>query len=232
MRIIVVEDEPLVAQRIVRLSKQILRSDLVSISIQSTLEGAINYLQEHCIDLLLLDLNLNGKDGFEVLKQAVAQAFHTVIISANTDKAVAAFEFGVLDFVSKPVTVKRLQTAFERYHSSETGAARSTKYLSIRKPQGLTLIDVEDIRYIQGSGIYAEIHLQKGESELHDKSLNVLESILPASFIRIHRSFIVNLRDASHFRSHGGSKYDLVLHNAETLPVSRTRYKYIKHRLP
>lgn len=232
MRIMVVEDEPLVAQRIVRLSKQILGLRLVSISIQSTLDGAIAYLQEHCIELLLLDLNLNGKDGFDVLKQAVAEAFHTVIISANTDKAVAAFEYGVLDFVSKPVTVKRLEIAFERYQSSETGVARSTKYLSVRKPEGLALIHIDDVRYIQGSGIYAEIHLLKGESELHDKPLNSLETILPADFIRIHRSFIVNLRHARHFRSHGGSKYDLVLQNAETLPVSRTRYKDIKHRLP
>ncbi len=74
------------------------------------------------IDVLFLDLNLNGKDGFDLLKTSVSGAFHVIIISAHTEQALKAFEYGVLDFVGKPFNKERLARAldrvFERIHKS------------------------------------------------------------------------------------------------------------------
>jgi two-component system response regulator LytT len=228
MRILIVEDESLVAKRIQRLTEQALVNKKSSIVIKTTLESALAYLSEHPIDLLILDLNLSGKNGFEILKKVVSESFHTVIISANTDKALEAFEYGVLDFIGKPFTIIRLQKAFDRMESAASGSSYPAKYLSVKKGRRMHVINIEDIRYIKGSGVYSEVHLENGNDFLHSKSLNKLGTILPSFILRVHKSYLVNIKFAECFRSHGGSRYDLVMKNEEVLPVSRSRYKQIK----
>ncbi len=231
MIIAIVEDEPLIAERIERLIKEILVKKLTKIIIKNSLNEARHYLFEHPIDLLLLDLNLHGKDGFELLKQAVSGSFHTIIISAHTDKALEAFEYGVLDFVGKPFTKERLQKAIMRFERTEEKNTYPTKYLAVRKTGKLLLIEVDNIRYIKGAGNYSEIVLKNGMIELHDKSLHKLDAILPSNFIRTHKSYIVNIQCVDSISSLGGSKYHLELSNDEILPVSRTKYKEIKEIL-
>jgi len=225
VKIVVVEDEPLIAERISRLSKEVLGKRLRSISVLSSLEEAKNYLETHCIDLLLLDLNLSGRDGFELLEHAVSHSFHTIVISANTDQALRAFEYGIIDFIGKPLSISRLEKAFERVDN----ARDDTRYLSVRKHDGLLLLLIEEISYIQGTSGYSEIHMQDGSSALHDKSLSALESILPGYFCRIHRSYIANLNQVVCLRNQGDHKYSLVLKCDEILPVSRNKYRDIKN---
>lgn len=229
MRILIVEDEALVAKRIERLTRQILGNKISAITIQSTLTGASVYISENQIDLLLLDLNLSGKNGFEILQQITAESFHTIIISANADRALEAFEYGVLDFVGKPFTVERLQKAFARYENIDKNSSYHTKYLSIKKGDKLHLIDIEKVIFIKGSGVYSEINTTGNESLLHNKSLNNLDSILPSYFVRIHKSFLINLRFASHFKVYGAGRYEVIMKTNEALPVSRAKYKEIKN---
>jgi two-component system response regulator LytT len=105
MRILIVEDERPTAEDIKMLVEHILNKEITSIHIETTLDSAMWYLKEKSIDVLLLDLNLNSKDGFQLLKQVVSQSFHTIVISANTNRAIEAFENGVLDFIPKPATL-------------------------------------------------------------------------------------------------------------------------------
>ena len=232
MKILVIEDEPLVAKRIVRLSREVLGEKLTEIVSCSSLDEATTLLDQKQTDLLLLDLNLNGKDGFELLQHATAITNQVIIISAHIDKAITAFEYGVLDFIGKPITKDRLSKAFDRYHDSCSAnykAKTAIKYLSIRHNAELILIKTEDIRYIKGSGVYVEICLQNDDKILHHKTLNRLESILPDNFLRVHKSYIVNLDEVKKLKSHGGSRYDLRLKCGETLPVGRAKYKVVKH---
>ena len=83
MRILIVEDERPTAEDIKLLVEQILKKEIISIHIETTLDSAMFYLKEKPIDVLLLDLNLNAKDGFDLLKLVVSQSFHTIVISAN-----------------------------------------------------------------------------------------------------------------------------------------------------
>ena len=231
MNIVIVEDEQLVANRIERLTREILKEKISKISIKNSLQEAMHYIFEHPTDLLLLDLNLHGKSGFELLKVAVSGSFHTIIISAHTDKAIEAYEYGVLDFIGKPVTLERLQKAFNRLEQIVDKNIYSAKYVSVRKNEKLILIEVEKIKYINGAGIYSEIVLKDGNAEIHDKTLSKLDAILPSTFIRIHKSYIVNIKCVKSFSSYGGSRYSVELDNNETLPVSRTKYKEIKELL-
>ncbi len=112
MRILIVEDETVIARRLERLVRQILGQQLVWLKRADCLAAARADLESFPIDLMFLDLNLHGKDGFGLLEHAVAGAFHTVIVSAHTNQALRAFEYGVLDFVAKPFDKERLEKTF------------------------------------------------------------------------------------------------------------------------
>lgn len=189
------------------------------------------FIQANTIDILLLDLNLNGEDGFDVLKSMVARPFHTIVVSAYTDKAITAFAYGVLDFVPKPFDEARLFQAFKRIDVKEKTTENGLKYLAVRKSGNITLIDINTVRYIKGAGIYSELHLQNDKSALHDKALDALEHILPPQFIRVHRSYIVCLTEGEKLIIQPGSRYSLLLKNGELIPVGRLRYKDLKEKL-
>ncbi|MGK0366549.1 MAG: two-component system response regulator LytT [Saprospiraceae bacterium] len=227
MRILIVEDEALIAQRIERLTREILGNELQQLTIKPTLESASLFADEYPIDLMILDLNLNGKDGFQLLEKSVAQSFQTMILSANTDLAIQAYDYGVLDFIAKPFNKTRLEKAFQRYSNQNYRAEYPTKYLAVKKNQKMQLVDIEEIVFIKGAGNYGELNLKDGKRELHDKSLQHLEKLLPSHFERIHKSFIVNLKMVDSI----STKYEVVLKNGEIIPIGRAIYKRVKNLL-
>ncbi|HAS41496.1 MAG TPA: DNA-binding response regulator [Microscillaceae bacterium] len=227
MKIMIVEDEFPIAQLIQKHVKDILGTQLTQLVVFASLEQAQEHLKIHSIDVLLLDLNLNGKNGFEMLQSLVAESFHTIIISAYRDRALEAFEYGVLDFVPKPFNKTRLEKAFNRL---QTEARSDTKFLAIKHQGRIELIPIEDIVYAQGAGNYSEVYLQDGRKVLHDKALDKLRQLLPANFERIHKSYVVKMSEMQSVRIHQGSKYEMVLKSGAVLPIGRTKYKDLKER--
>jgi len=228
MRILLVEDEESVADRIRRLTEKAMGNRLELLAYRPTLASGLNYLQQHPIDLLMLDLNLNGQDGFNLLKELSSYSFHIMVVSANTHRALEAFEYGVLDFVPKPFTIERLQKAFARFNQLQEQREASTFYLTVRHRQGLKVIALHEIAYIKASNNYSELYTLDGNRYLHDKSLQNLELILPVGFKRIHRSYICNWQQVTNLFNHGGGKYELQLQNQVHLPISRNRYPSLK----
>lgn len=227
MYILIVEDEASVAARIERLTRQVLGHQLQRLARCATLDAGLHYIKTHPIDVLLLDLNLNGQDGFAMLQTLVSHSFHTIIISANTHQAIEAFEYGVLDFIAKPFTAERLAKAFERHEKLIKNPQFSAQYLGVRKKGELSIIDNNNIIYIKGAGNYSEIYLNNNTKVLHDKSLNKLETILPGHFKRIHRSYICNCELVQKVIKHGAGKYEVVLPPDIKLPLSRAKYRLI-----
>lgn len=233
MRLLVVEDEPSVAHRIIRLTREILGDKDLTIKHYTHLDDANDYIASYTIDLLLLDLNLQGLDGFELLKQGVAGAFHTIVVSANVDRAIEAFEYGVLDFVAKPFTKARLQKALARFGGDEQQVSthtRHTRYLSIKKAHEIKVIALDDVEYFKAADAYSEVYLTNGEVHLHDKSLNKLESILPPIFERVHRSYISRMNRVSGIKQTPGPNYELALECGFLVPVSRGKAKTLKQQ--
>lgn len=231
MRIVIVEDEARIARRIERMSRAFFGPELEQLTSCESITQGLHALETTPPDLLLLDLNLNGNDGFGLLESVSAGAFHTIIISAYADKAITAFAHGVLDFVPKPFAEERLNQAFARVAATVKKPDNELKYLAVKKQGNIVLIDIQDLRYIKGAGIYTELHLQNGKKELHDKSLEKLEQLLPGSFERIHKSYIVPLTQAERIIVHEGSSYQLLLKNGELLPIGRSRYKELRSKL-
>jgi len=231
MNILIVEDEARIARRLERMTRDYFGPQLAGLTSCEFLPTALHALGTAAPDLLLLDLNLNGQDGFDLLKSVAAGAFHTIIISAYTDRAITAFAHGVLDFVPKPFTQERLAQAFARLTPTARKPETGLQFLAVKKQGSLVLIDINDLRYIKGAGIYAELHLQNGKKELHDKSLEKLAQLLPNSFERIHKSYIVPIGQAEKIIVQEGSSYHLLLKNGELLPIGRSRYKELRSKM-
>lgn len=227
----IVEDEARIARRIERLTRAFFGTQLDYLASCDSLAQALERLDTIRPDLLLLDLNLNGQDGFALLESAVAGSFHTIVISAHIDKAITAFAYGVLDFVPKPFGEERLGQAFARLSSAVNQSETALKFLAVRKQSQVMIIDINQLRYIKGAGIYTELHLLNGKTELHDKSLEKLEQLLPGTFARIHKSYLVPLTRAEKILVREGGSYQLQLQNGELLPIGRSRYKELRNKL-
>jgi len=228
--ICIVEDEPVIASRIERLLREIL-TNITLIKVFTTLPEAKSYIISHPINILFLDLNLKGKDGFDLLKELESESFHTIIISAYDEKAIDAFNYSVVDFIEKPFDKKRIQQALEKVEFLERKTSFASKFLSIKRNSEIKLIPVEEVLYIKGASVYSEVYLQDDSTELHHSNLEKIDRLLPENFIRVHKSYIVNIYSVSKFISHGGSKYSVTLKNNVSLPISRSKFKEIKKLL-
>ncbi|HET6724678.1 MAG TPA: LytTR family DNA-binding domain-containing protein [Gammaproteobacteria bacterium] len=220
MRVIIVEDERMVAKSLARCVESVLGESLQQLDVLGDFHSAQARLRETRPDVLLLDLNLHGRNGFELLQHAVAGSFDTIVVSANTDRAIEAFEYGVLDFVPKPFSTERLAQAFERLSGRHTEGA-SLRYLVVRHAGTLERIWIEDILAIHGANDYSELELLNGARRLHEKTLEKLVRSLSGNFLRIHRSHIVNLAFARSLTAQAGSRYRLTLADGSVLPVGR-----------
>lgn len=229
MKILIVEDEPIIARRIKRMLHSLLAEKITRIETRHSLSEGLAYMQKEDLDLLFLDLNLNGADGFVLLQSLVASSFHTIIISAYKEKAITAFQYGVLDFVLKPFNEERIEQALSRLNQKE-GMSGKARYLAIQKRSRLVLLEIDQVNYIQGAGIYSELIFQDSQKEVHNKNLDKLSQLLPHYFDRIHKSYIVNARMIKQLDAQAGGKYTVVLKNGNQLPVSRSRYKMLKEK--
>ncbi len=228
MHILIVEDERPTAEDIRLLIKRILKGDLTSIHIETSLESALQYLKEKPVDVLMLDLNLNSKDGFQILKKVVSRSFHTIIISANINRAIEAFEYGVLDFIPKPYNTERIRAAFARLKSNHALDGQAIKYLSVKKGNEIKVVPIEKVRFFKSANIYVELHLSDKQVEIYDKSMKKLMPLLPGNYLRIHRSYVIDMDMVDKIQSPGGGKYQVVLKSGDHLPVSRVRIGLLK----
>ena len=223
MNILIVEDITLIAERIADLTVKHVKDAKITIS--HTLDAAKLSIQEKAFDLLFLDLNLNGKDGFELLQTATASSFQTIIITANRDQAANAFDYGVFDFISKPILETRFKKAIDRFLNGTANYREQIKYLGVKKRGEIQLISIDDILYVKASGNYSEIYTKDHLQHLHDKNLEKLLQILPDTFIKTHRSYIVDKSQIAKVIKHGNGKFSLQLHDEFSIPLSREVYK-------
>ena len=225
MHLLIVEDEPPVARYIERCCRNILKNKIRSVEVHHTLHDAYAVIQKKPFDLCLLDLNLKGQKGYDLLRSSVAETFHTIIISAHTEQAYEAFQYGVLDFVSKPFDEEDLRKALDRYFIRAGKHELMTKYLTVKNGNSLKAFSVDNVIYFKAADVYVEAHLKDGKTELLSKTMDRLEQILPAQFFRIHRSYITAIPFIRSYSSMERGTCRVALKNGEVLPLSRRRYK-------
>jgi len=234
MNVLIVEDEEVVSRRLARLTRLILGPRLRSLEATPTVAGAfarMRELRERPLDLVYLDLDLDGDDGFRLFGEAAAGSFQTIIVSAHADQAIRAFEHGVTDFVVKPYGEDRLRQALGRVAQREPALREQLRVLAVRRHGEIRLLAIETIVRVVAADDYSELHCSDGTTWLHDKTLAALEQLLPARFERVHRSHIVDVRRIVRWQVAEGSRYLLVLDRGDQVPASRTWIQEFRRRV-
>jgi two-component system response regulator LytT len=224
MRILIVEDEPLVAQRLERFVRKVLGAELQRLRVAATLDAAITQLDKVDDTVLLLDLNLAREDGFSLLRRALAEPCSTIVVSGSTERALEAFELGVVDFVAKPFSVERLASAFQRVRDRRGG--EHTRYLAVAYAGHVELVPLAEVVAIHGDDDYSSVELANGQRRLHKRTLTELERLLPREFLRVHRSHIANLKQVRRLEGRV-----LTLANGSEVSVGRAYAKQLASHL-
>lgn len=232
-RLLIVEDEPVILQRLERLFCEVLTARQLQpdISVANSLSEAQQALDNNHYHLVSLDLNLTGDSGFELLQHASCSACQCIIISAYRDLALTAFEYGALDFIAKPFSKARLDKGLARLLDKQEMSNSNTKYLLVKNGSNLLRLLISEVESISGYGNYSQLHLQNGEQNLHEMGLESLLKILPASFLRVHKSHLLNLDQFAELKSLGGGQYQVKTLSGNLIPVGRTKVKELKKRI-
>lgn len=206
---------------------------------------AVKAIAEHDPDLVFLDIQMPRLDGFEVVELAGARP-HYIFATAYDQFALRAFEVHALDYLLKPFSRERLAEALAQARlrapqPSRDGIAAAVKDAQARQ-QPLERILIRDgarvhvvaagnVDYIEAQDDYVRI-MAGGKGYLKHQRLSELEAQLDgAVFVRIHRSFIVNVCAVERIEPVSKDNHCAVLRGGVRLPISRSGYQKIRERL-
>ena len=177
-------------------------------------------IKKNPIDLLIADVNLNGKSVFTILNDDVARTFKTIICTVALDRAFEAFKYNVIHFIRKPVLAEDLQKGIERFltyrHTNDSLLLNDTNKQKV--------ISYKDIQYFSSNQNYVKIYLGDGQYEIMRDTIENIENKTGMSFLRVHRSFLINKKFLAEFDSK-----QCVLKSGTVIPVSKNKYQYLKN---
>jgi two-component system LytT family response regulator len=239
LRVLIADDEPLARRHLVQSLEKI---DNVELCAQcSNGQQALAEVQRQKPDLLLLDIQMPGMTGFDLVRRLPDEYAQRVIFVTAFDKyAFKAFDVNALDYLLKPVTLDRLEEALSRYKegafvSRAHGYRRKllASLESLPEPGEKTTITVHDgdqylvlevnlIDYVEAAGNYICIHYEDEVHVIRKTLKSLMEKLDESVFVRIHRSTIINTRQIKAIRPHINGEYMLTLGDGKRVKVSRT----------
>jgi DNA-binding LytR/AlgR family response regulator len=184
----------------------------------STFKEAYSILITEKIDLLLLDIDLPDKSGFDLLN-IFDSLPPTIITTSHIDYAVKSYEIGkVTDYLLKPFSFDRFVLAINRALAIKIGHSSiiDLPYIFIKMGRGLRRFEINEINFIEAYSIYCKVHTCN-QYYVVNEIISELEERLPKSlFIRVHKSFIVNLTKIT------GIDPKNIFINDQEIPIGRT----------
>jgi two-component system LytT family response regulator len=239
LRTIVVDDERLARQKIRTLLAK--EADVEIVRECGNGDEAVAAIRQERPDLVFLDVQMPGMDGFSVVRALGAEITSTIVfVTAHEQYALRAFEVHALDYLLKPFDRARLRLAVERarhqlgsgdHHSCarriaamvrDLGQSDYTDRLTIRLNNRVFFVRTEEIDWIEAADNYACVH-HGSRSHLVRETMAALESTLdPKRFARIHRSAIVNVDRIEEIRTMVHGDHVVVLRDGKELPFGRT----------
>jgi DNA-binding LytR/AlgR family response regulator len=185
-------------------------------------------------DAVFLDIELAGASGLEAaqLLSGDADPPAVVFVTAHAEYAVDAFALEAFDYLLKPVDPERLARVVARL-AERRPAAREPRKIPVVAGSRTELIDQDQVRYVQAEGDYCRVHTYD-RSYLSTASLRELEAALPAErFLRVHRSYLVNLARVASVRRAGADRLRLALDDAQRteLDVARRQASRVRAAL-
>lgn len=198
---IAVDDEPLALKVVEQFCATLGTVQLVRTFTKSV--EAIHFLNEQKVDLLFLDINMPSISGMD-LYQKIHHKSPVIFTTAHSEYAVEGFNLNAVDYLLKPFTYKRFSQAIDKFIAL-TGERESDKkddFITIRADYSLIKVVFSEIVMIESLDNYIKIHLQNTKPLLTRLTLKNIISLLPADkFIRIHRSYVVPVKNIRNIRS-------------------------------
>jgi DNA-binding LytR/AlgR family response regulator len=201
---------------------------------------ALRVLRDTEVDAVFLDIRMPGLDGMELARilRRFAHPPAIVFVTAYDDGAVDAFDLGVTDYVRKPVRAERLGESLRRVAGLRVAPApAATSATSVADEPAIPvelagttrMLPRSSVRWVEAQGDYARLHTADASHLVRVSLATLAERWANAGFVRIHRSYLVQLRLVTELRL-TGSGYVVAVDGAE-LPVSRRHTRELKDRL-
>jgi two-component system, LytTR family, response regulator len=208
------------------------------------LSEGVKAIRKHNPDLVLLDIEMPGHSGLELLDFFDENDinFSIIFTTAYNEYALQAFKFSAIDYLLKPINPEELSEAILRLEKQkqklenfkilkENINDESLTKIAVPSGNSLLFIDTTKIAYIKGEGSYSEVFCNNNTSNLVSRNLKNFEDILckDKRFMRVHKSYIVNFEQVVAFnKSDGGS---LELENGNYIPVSPDKVQLILEQI-
>ena len=208
--------------------------------------GAREIREKHP-DLVFLDIQMPKLTGFELL-EVIDEKPEVIFTTAFDQYAIRAFELNAVDYLLKPFSKERFDDALtkaksrigkeseapDRIEKLVTTASEAEGYLTrivFRKGAGIKIIPLNNVSYLAAEDDYVMIYYSEGKA-LKPKTMKYYEEHLPPSlFMRVHRSYMVNVEHITRLEPYSKDNYVAVLKSGEKIPVSRSGYKMLREKL-
>jgi DNA-binding LytR/AlgR family response regulator len=186
-------------------------------------------LKKKNVDLVFLDVELPEMTGFDLMKSLGSNPPMIILITAHKKYAVDAFEFDVVDFLTKPIRFERFEKAIRKaekilnfYHMN---GSTPVKELFIKTVNRIIRINKDNILFIKAMGDYVVIHTPTDRHMVHSTMKGIMNKLSHQEFLRIHHSYIVRLDKVEELNNSN------VLIGDMRFPVSRANRRELVRRL-
>lgn len=237
IRAIIIDDEP----KGRNLLRELISGKFPEIQIlaqaQNADEGILS-IAKYMPDVVFLDINMPGKNGFDMLKEIPEIRFEIVFITAYDKYAIRAFRYHAFDYLLKPIDVEELSNCIERLKEKQLHKDLDERLellmaqlqhpqqlpdrITINSLDGITLLPITEIIYLEAAGTYTIFYLKNRDKIVSSLNLKEYEELLSDHhFFRVHNSFLINLLEVKKFiKSNGGS---VMMSNGNQVSVSKRR---------
>ena len=228
VKCIAIDDEPLALRQIKSYIERSEQLELVA-TCRSACEAQAIIQNEH-IDLIFVDINMPDMNGLDFVR-SLTHNYYIIFTTAHSEFALEGFKLNAIDYLLKPFSydeftkatqkVVSLVDLVKRCRAAESAAAQAEAEeadqdcISVKADYKTQLVRIVDIVYLESAGEYVRLHIEGGQTITTLFRLKNMEALLPAnSFLRVHRSYIVNLKRISSY-----TKGRIFLDNGEYIPL-------------
>ncbi len=242
IRTFIVDDEPLARLNLATLLAA--EEDFEVVGEYADGRCAADAIVEQCPHLVFLDVQMPGLDGLAVLDTLPADRSPVVVFVAAHDRyAVQAFEAQALDYLLKPFRRERFHTTLDRvrrklagtgarYETPASGRGGHTPDRMLVKSGGrVVVVAFDELAYVRAAANYVQLHVADRTYEVREKISTMQARLPPHRFLRVHRSYLVNLTAVQELYPIGGGEYMIALRNGKQLPVGSTYPSVIRRAL-
>ena len=243
IRAIIVDDEPYCCEALATLLEDIPDIEMISVCHNAT--DALAAIQKKSPDLVFLDVEMPKMNGFEMLEQLSSVDFEIIFTTSYDQYALKAIRFSAIDYLLKPIDREELKRAVEKVKDRFQIPVPQQLELLLQKfkqpsnpvnkialptIEGLQMIPIETIVSCESDDNYSNIKLKNGKKLLVTRSLKEIEESLEQhSFIRVHRSYLVNLNEIEKYiKGEGGY---LVMSDGTSIDVARNKKETLLKKL-